>query len=118
MSGVDSVNKAAAASLGLDAASTELLATGMALTHVLQVYTSSMVRSILSILSRSLDTTPRPGCSCSMGLAGLPEDRVGLHLEEGMVNDQGPVPVDAVLRTCVFLNQPLAVQQQLQRGGM
>ncbi|TEB35925.1 hypothetical protein FA13DRAFT_1762161 [Coprinellus micaceus] len=43
MSGVTSVNRAAAESLGLDAATTELLVTGIGLIHILQVYTSSMV---------------------------------------------------------------------------
>lgn len=43
MSGVSSVNKAAAASLGLDPVTTEALATGIGLIHILQVYTSSMV---------------------------------------------------------------------------
>ena len=44
-----------------------------------------------------------------MGLAGVFESRVRLHLEEGVVSDQVPVPMDAVLRARVLLNKPVAI---------
>jgi hypothetical protein len=46
MSGMDEVNQIAAATLGLDATTTAAIADGLGLIHVLQVYTSAMVRPI------------------------------------------------------------------------
>ncbi|KAH9896110.1 hypothetical protein C8Q73DRAFT_745207 [Cubamyces lactineus] len=43
MSGMDEVNQIAAASIGADPATTELIATSFGLLHVLQVYTSAMM---------------------------------------------------------------------------
>ena len=49
MSGITSVNRAAAESIpGLDETMIATIATGLGLIHVLQVYTSSMVRRFLS----------------------------------------------------------------------
>ena len=114
MSGVTSVNRAAAESLGLDAATTEVLATGIGLIHILQVYTSSMVRcwSFASVYdscsvihtTRSHSAYLSPGRNRSMGLASVFESRARLHLEEGVDIDQVSVPLDTVLRARVLFD--------------
>lgn len=60
MSGVSAVNKAAAQSVsGGDPELEMLIETGLGLIHVLQVYTSSMVRPDSSSLSSSLKNQSR-----------------------------------------------------------
>jgi hypothetical protein len=57
--GYAAANRAAAAYVsGGDAAIEELVATGVGLIHVLQVYTSSMVREFILILQLRLALTP------------------------------------------------------------
>jgi hypothetical protein len=38
---------------------------------------------------------------------------VAVHLEEGLVPYQVPIPLDEVLRTHLFLHQPLVVQRRV-----
>lgn len=74
MSGISAVNKAAAASIaGGDEAVASLIATGLGLIHVLQVYTSAMVRSnaILTVIV-NLNLLIRTDDSRCMGLASMP----------------------------------------------